>query len=48
MGTCAAVGEVLVVLLGHSAVRRVALRRRLTEWEREWARTEPEWTRRDA
>ncbi|GAA2423217.1 Rv1733c family protein [Streptomyces coeruleofuscus] len=48
MGTCAAVGEVLVVLLAHSAVRRVALRRRLAEWEREWARTEPEWTRRDA
>ncbi|MER7406313.1 hypothetical protein ABT373_28515 [Streptomyces sp. NPDC000070] len=47
-GTCAAGGVVLVVLLGHSAVRRVALRRRLAEWEREWARTEPEWTHRDA
>ncbi|MEU0387734.1 Rv1733c family protein [Streptomyces chartreusis] len=48
MGTCAAGSVVLVVLLGHSAVRRVALRRRLAEWEREWARTEPEWTHRDA
>ncbi|MFI7016608.1 hypothetical protein [Streptomyces sp. NPDC050164] len=48
IGTCAAGGVVLVVLLGHSVVRRVALRRRLAEWEREWARTEPEWTRRDA
>ncbi|SOR77116.1 MULTISPECIES: hypothetical protein [Streptomyces] len=48
MGTCAAGGVVLVVLLGHSVVRRVALRRRLAEWEREWARTEPEWTHRDA
>ncbi|MFH9001735.1 hypothetical protein ACH4E5_00560 [Streptomyces afghaniensis] len=48
MGTCAAGGVVLVVLLGHSVVRRVALRRRLAEWEREWARTEPEWTHRGA
>jgi hypothetical protein len=48
IGTCAAGGVVVVVLLGHSVVRRVALRRRLAEWEREWARTEPEWTRRDA
>ncbi|MGW0613334.1 Rv1733c family protein [Streptomyces sp. NPDC002788] len=48
MGTCAAGGAVLSVLLGHVAVRRVALRRRLAEWDRAWARTEPEWTRRHA
>ncbi|WP_030251023.1 MULTISPECIES: hypothetical protein [unclassified Streptomyces] len=48
IGTCAASGVVLVVLLGHGVVRRVALRRRLAEWERAWARTEPEWTHRRA
>ncbi|QWB27705.1 MULTISPECIES: hypothetical protein [Streptomyces] len=48
IGTCAAGGAVLVVLLGHVAVRRVALRRRLAEWDRAWARTEPEWTHRGA
>ncbi|GGJ06059.1 Rv1733c family protein [Streptomyces brasiliensis] len=34
-----------VVLLGHGVVRRVSLRHRMTEWEREWARTGPDWTR---
>jgi hypothetical protein len=37
-----------VVLLAHFAVRRVAARHRLAEWEREWARTGPEWRRRTA
>ncbi|WP_443047186.1 hypothetical protein OHS71_36955 [Streptomyces sp. NBC_00377] len=46
LGACAAGGTAAVVLLGHAAVRRVALRHRLDEWEREWARTEPQWTRR--
>ncbi|WP_062646121.1 Rv1733c family protein [Streptomyces maremycinicus] len=46
MGACAAGGTAVVVLLGHAVVRRVAMRHRLGEWEREWARTEPEWTRR--
>ncbi|MFD0313186.1 Rv1733c family protein [Streptomyces flavalbus] len=46
MGVCATGGAVAVVLLGHAAMRRAATRRRLAEWEREWARTEPEWTRR--
>ncbi|MEU3852894.1 hypothetical protein [Streptomyces sp. NPDC029554] len=46
MGTCAAGGVVLLVLLGLGAVRRVALRRRLAEWERAWALTEPQWTHR--
>ncbi|MEV3971507.1 hypothetical protein AB0K68_25715 [Streptomyces sp. NPDC050698] len=48
LGTCAAGGAVLVVLFGHFLVRRVALRRRLVEWDRAWARTEPEWTHRRA
>jgi hypothetical protein len=46
VGTCAAGGAAAVVLLGNTVVRRVAMRRRLGEWDREWARTEPEWTRR--
>lgn len=48
IGTCAAAGAVLVVLVGHFLVRRVSLRRRLAEWDRAWARTEPQWTHRDA
>ncbi|MGW0842258.1 Rv1733c family protein [Streptomyces sp. NPDC002787] len=43
MGTCATGGVVGLVLLGHFAVRRVATRHRLAEWEREWARTGPDW-----
>lgn len=46
MGTVAAGGAAAVILLGHLVVRRVAMRHRLDEWGREWARTEPEWTRR--
>ncbi|MGW0947927.1 Rv1733c family protein [Streptomyces sp. NPDC002623] len=46
MATCAAGGATAVVLLGHTVVRRAAMRHRLGEWEREWARTEPQWTRR--
>ncbi|MET9382502.1 hypothetical protein ABZY09_15835 [Streptomyces sp. NPDC002928] len=46
MGACATGGAVALVLLGHGAVRRVTMRHRLAEWERDWARTEPEWTRR--
>ncbi|MHC3472733.1 Rv1733c family protein [Streptomyces sp. 7R007] len=48
MGVCAAAGAAAVVLLGHCAVRRVSTGHRLTEWEREWARTEPQWTGRGA
>ncbi|MGA5895919.1 hypothetical protein [Streptomyces venetus] len=48
IGTCATGGAVLAVLLIQSVVRRVALRRRLAEWERAWARTEPQWTHRRA
>ncbi|MET9132158.1 Rv1733c family protein [Streptomyces antibioticus] len=46
MGLAATGGAVAVVLLGHGVVRRVAMRHRLAEWDREWTRTEPEWTRR--
>ncbi|MER6632435.1 hypothetical protein ABT301_30160 [Streptomyces sp. NPDC000987] len=48
VGACAAAGTAALVLLGHAVVRRVALGRRLAEWERAWARTGPEWTRRRA
>ncbi|NUR66370.1 MAG: hypothetical protein HOQ47_11460, partial [Streptomyces sp.] len=46
MGICAAAGTVGVILLGRLCVRHVSTRHRLAEWEAEWARTEPEWTRR--
>ncbi|MFF1548442.1 hypothetical protein [Streptomyces sp. NPDC058291] len=45
LGVCVAGGSAATVLLGHAVVRRVAMRHRLAEWEREWARTEPQWTR---
>ncbi|RPE37828.1 hypothetical protein EDD90_0691 [Streptomyces sp. Ag109_O5-1] len=45
VGICGASGAAAVVLLGHGVVRRVALRHRLAEWEQEWARTGPDWTR---
>ncbi|MER5910649.1 hypothetical protein ABT124_09130 [Streptomyces sp. NPDC001982] len=45
IGVFAAGGAAGVVLLGHGVVRRVSLRHRLNEWEREWARTGPDWTR---
>ncbi|MFI9248582.1 hypothetical protein [Streptomyces sp. NPDC053069] len=44
VGVCAAGGAAAVVLLGHAVERRIALRHRLAEWEREWARTGPKWT----
>ncbi|MFD7874041.1 hypothetical protein [Streptomyces sp. NPDC059378] len=45
-GVCAAGGAAALVLLGQGVVRRVAMRHRMAEWEQDWARTEPEWTRR--
>ncbi|MFG2887226.1 hypothetical protein ACGFYV_33905 [Streptomyces sp. NPDC048297] len=44
IGVCAVGGAAGVVLLGHALERRIALRHRLDEWEREWARTGPRWT----
>ncbi|MEU3844594.1 hypothetical protein AB0E88_31755 [Streptomyces sp. NPDC028635] len=46
MGVAATGGTVAVVLLVHGVVRRVSLRHRLDEWDRDWALTEPLWTRR--
>jgi hypothetical protein len=48
IGVCATGGAVAVILLGHAVVRHTAMRRRLAEWEQEWAATEPEWTGRGA
>ncbi|MGW1714911.1 Rv1733c family protein [Streptomyces sp. NPDC002156] len=48
VGICAAGATVGVTLLARTAVHRTAVQRRLGEWERAWARTEPEWTRRRA
>ncbi|MEU4035433.1 Rv1733c family protein [Streptomyces collinus] len=44
VGVCAAGGAAAVVLLGHAVERRIALRHRMAEWERAWARTGPKWT----
>ncbi|MEV0224867.1 hypothetical protein [Streptomyces sp. NPDC050704] len=44
-GACTTGGFAAVVLVVHLVVRRVAVHRRLAEWEREWARTGPEWGR---
>ncbi len=41
-------GTATIVLLARAVERRVALRHRLAEWERAWARTGPAWTRRRA
>lgn len=48
MGTFAAGVSAAGVLLVHRGVREAAMRRRLAEWERAWARTEPQWARRGA
>lgn len=48
VGTCATGGACALVLLGRTVVLGAANRRRMAEWEREWALTEPQWTRRRA
>ncbi|MFJ3234926.1 hypothetical protein [Streptomyces sp. NPDC086787] len=48
VGLCAAGSAAVVTLVGHGLLRRVSLRRRMSEWERDWSRTGPEWTRRRA
>ena len=48
VGGCAAGGAIAVVLLGHCVVRGAAARRRMAEWDRDWALTEPQWTHRRA
>ncbi|MFF9020392.1 Rv1733c family protein [Streptomyces eurythermus] len=44
VGLCAAGGTATAVYLGRLIQRRIALRHRLAEWEREWERTGPRWT----
>ncbi|WP_030182364.1 Rv1733c family protein [Streptomyces violaceorubidus] len=48
IGSFTAIGTALTVLLTHRGVRAVALRRRMAEWDRDWALTEPQWTHRRA
>lgn len=48
VGMWSASGVIGLALLARTMTRRVALRHRLAEWERDWALTEPEWTRRRA
>lgn len=48
VGGYAAGGAVVVLLLGRAGVRRVAWRHRMNEWERAWARTGPQWSKRRA
>ncbi|GAA0629061.1 hypothetical protein GCM10009535_00440 [Streptomyces thermocarboxydovorans] len=48
IGGWAAGATAAAVLLAQRAVRGVAMRRRLAEWERDWALTEPRWTQREA
>ncbi|MGW2559403.1 Rv1733c family protein [Streptomyces sp. NPDC001514] len=47
-GSGAAACTALVVAGLRMAVRRAADRHRMAEWERDWSRTEPEWSRRRA
>ncbi|MFJ6834359.1 hypothetical protein [Streptomyces sp. NPDC091209] len=48
MGVFTTTGALFAVFLAHLCVRRALARRRLAQWECDWARTEPEWTRRTA
>ncbi|WP_443044967.1 Rv1733c family protein [Streptomyces sp. NBC_00343] len=48
VGVWSAAGVIGLALLARAVTRRVSLRHRLAEWERDWALTEPQWTRRRA
>ncbi|WP_329280850.1 Rv1733c family protein [Streptomyces sp. NBC_01451] len=48
VGVCAAGLAAGAALLAGTALRRTLVQRRLVEWERAWALTEPEWTGRRA
>jgi hypothetical protein len=48
MGVFASAGAVSVLFVAHLCVRRALARRRLAQWEQDWERTEPDWTRRTA
>ncbi|MEU9190190.1 hypothetical protein AB0D14_37815 [Streptomyces sp. NPDC048484] len=45
VGTCAAGLAAAGVLALRALIRRVAARHRMAEWEQDWSRTGPEWTR---
>ncbi|MFI9650773.1 hypothetical protein ACIHAA_31480 [Streptomyces sp. NPDC052040] len=47
-GVWTAAGAAGVVFLGRAVIGRVAERHRMAEWEDEWARTGPDWGRRNA
>ncbi|WCD94740.1 hypothetical protein PGH47_03400 [Streptomyces sp. HUAS 31] len=48
IGVCTTGAAVAVILFGHTVVRHASMRRRLSEWDQAWARTEPAWTGRRA
>ncbi|MET7742481.1 hypothetical protein [Streptomyces sp. NPDC005385] len=48
VGLFTAMGAVLAVLVTRLGVHRSVERRRLEQWTRDWALTEPGWTRRTA
>lgn len=48
LGVFTTAGTAAAIWTGHLVVRRAAMRRRLAEWDRAWARTGPEWARRHA
>ncbi|MET7982761.1 MULTISPECIES: hypothetical protein [unclassified Streptomyces] len=48
IGVFTAGGAVFAVSVAHLCVGRALVRRRLARWEHDWARTEPDWTRRTA
>ncbi|MGW3911730.1 hypothetical protein ACWEBX_09395 [Streptomyces sp. NPDC005070] len=48
VGVFATTGAASAVVLAHFRVRRALGRRRPAQGEHDWARTEPEWTRRTA
>ncbi|MGW1064638.1 Rv1733c family protein [Streptomyces aureus] len=48
IGVFTVAGVTFTVSAAHLCVRRALGRRRLARWEQEWARTEPDWSRRAA
>jgi hypothetical protein len=48
IGMWSTAGVIGLTLLARTVAQRVSLRRRLAEWEQDWALTEPRWTRRRA
>ncbi|MFH8391897.1 hypothetical protein [Streptomyces sp. NPDC018036] len=48
IGVFTGAGAVFAVSVAHVCVSRSLVRRRLDQWASDWARTEPDWTRRTA